>query len=158
EDLQGIRSNVILRSLGPDAFVEVDVEGPHPIRPGDTYLVCSDGLTGQLSDYEIGAVTAALPPAEACEVLVALANLRGGPDNITVIIVQVGSTPTVADTAPPAAPRRRRSIPWPLTMLATGAILAILALVLITSNVPGGRQTFVLATAAIGVGLFGLGV
>src|SRR4029078_6417129 len=94
EDLQGIRSNVILRSLGPDAFVEVDVEGPHPVRPGDIYLVCSDGLTGpdKLSDYEIGAVAAALPPAEACEFLVELANLRGGPDHNNSIIYQVCRT------------------------------------------------------------------
>jgi serine/threonine protein phosphatase PrpC len=160
EELQGIRSNVILRSLGPDAFVEVDVEGPHPVRPGDIYLLCSDGLTGQLSDYEIGAVAAALPPAEACEFLVELANLRGGPDNITVIVVRVGGTPdatTVADE-PVAKPRRRRSIPWPVTTLAAGIVLAVMALVLTTSNLPGGRQTFVLATAAIGVGLFGLGL
>src|SRR5436305_8420167 len=48
EELHGIRSNVILRSLGPDAFVEVDVEGPHPVRPGDVFLLCSDGLSGPL--------------------------------------------------------------------------------------------------------------
>src|SRR5205807_5217244 len=92
EDLQGIRSNVILRSLGPDAFVEVDVEGPHPIRPGDVYLLCSDGLTGSVTDYEIGAVVSALPPAEACDLLVELANLRGGPDNVTVLIARVGGS------------------------------------------------------------------
>jgi protein phosphatase len=154
EELQGIRSNVILRSLGPDAFVEVDVEGPHPVQAGDIYLVCSDGLTGQLSDYEIGAVAAALPPTEACEFLVELANLRGGPDNITVVIVHVGGTPGMPEASPPTAPRPRprRSIPWPLTMLAIGVFLALLALVLITSELPGGKHTFVLATAAIGVG------
>jgi serine/threonine protein phosphatase PrpC len=161
EDLQGIRSNVILRSLGPDAFVEVDVEGPHPIRPGDIYLVCSDGLTGQLSDYEIGAVASSLPPAEACEFLVELANLRGGPDNITAIIVRVAgqteSTASIVDVLPPPK-KRRRSIPWPLTTLAIGIVLAVVALVLIASQLPGGRQTFVLATAAIGLGLFGLGL
>jgi protein phosphatase len=159
EELQGIRSNVILRSLGPDAFVEVDVEGPHPIRPGDIYLVCSDGLTGQLSDHEIGAVASALPPAEACEFLVELANLRGGPDNTTVVIVQVGGTddPAAADPATPR-PKRRRTVPWPLTTLALGIGLAVLALVLVTAGVPGGREAFVLAIAAIGAGLFGLGL
>jgi serine/threonine protein phosphatase PrpC len=160
EELQGIRSNVILRSLGPDAFVEVDVEGPHPIRPGDIYLVCSDGLTGQLSDYEIGAVVSALPPAEACEFLVELTNLRGGPDNVTAMIVRVGGTSPApaaeASTIPKA--KRRRPLPWPLTTLALGIALAVLALVLITANWPGGRQVFVLATAAIGAGLFGLGL
>jgi hypothetical protein len=43
-------------------------------------------------------------------------------------------------------------------MLALGVVLAVLALVLITSDLPGGKHTFVLATAAIGAGLFGLGL
>jgi serine/threonine protein phosphatase PrpC len=159
DELQGIRSNVILRSLGPDAFVEVDVEGPHPIRPGDIYLLCSDGLTGQLSDFEIGAVASALSPAEACEFLVELGNLRGGPDNITVMIIQIAGSTDPAAEAPAAAPARSgRSVPWPLTTLAAGITLAVVALVLITAGLPGGRQIFVLATAAIGAGLFGLGL
>jgi protein phosphatase len=159
EDLQGIRSNVILRSLGPEAAVEVDVEGPHPVRPGDIYLLCSDGLTGQLSDYEIGAVASALPPDEACEFLVELGNLRGGPDNITVLIIRVGGSPEpVAIDATAPRPKRRQSIPWPLTTLALGIVLAVTALALIASDLPGGRQAFVLAIAAIGAGLFGLGL
>jgi serine/threonine protein phosphatase PrpC len=160
EELHGIRSNVILRSLGPDAFVEVDVEGPHPVRPGDIYLLCSDGLTGQLSDYEIGAVASALPPAEACEFLVELGNLRGGPDNITVMISQVGGVPEppATDAEPAARPKPRRSVPWPVTTLAAGIVLAVLALVLITAALPGAREVFVLAIAAIGAGLFGLGL
>ena len=158
EELQGIRSNVILRSLGPDAFVEVDVEGPHPIRPGDIYFLCSDGLTGQLSDYEIGAVVSALPPEEACEFLVELGNLRGGPDNITVMIAQVGGSPDPAAEEPGPAPKRRRSIPWPLTTLTIGIVLAIVALVLISAAMPGDAEVFVLAIAAIGAGLFGLGL
>jgi protein phosphatase len=160
EELQGIRSNVILRSLGPDAFVEVDVEGPHPVRPGDIYLLCSDGLTGQLSDHEIGAVASALPPAESCEFLVELGNLRGGPDNITVMIARVGGSPdaALADDQAALRPKHRRSLPWPLTTLAFGIVLAVVALVLITAALPGGREVFVLATAAIGAGLFGLGL
>jgi protein phosphatase len=163
EELQGIRSNVILRSLGPDSMVEVDIEGPHPILPGDIYLLCSDGLTGMLSDHEIGAVAAALPPAEACDFLVDLANLRGGPDNVTVIITRVGGTPDtaeVADDAPPPRPIRRRSIPWPLTALVAGIVLAVAALVMMTAGWLGGLSAVVLAVAAaaIGIGLFGLGL
>jgi protein phosphatase len=160
DELQGIRSNVILRSLGPDSCVEVDIEGPHPILPGDIYLLCSDGLSGMLSDHEIGAVAAALPPAEACEFLVELANLRGGPDNITVLIVQVAGSvevpPKGADSQP--RPTRRRTVPWPFTILAFGIGLAALSVVLMTEDWPGGREAFVVAAAAIGVGLFGLGV
>ena len=84
-----IPSNVITRSLGPNPDVQVDCEGPFPVKLGDTFLLCSDGLNGEVSDAEIGAAIATLPPLEASQFLVDLANLRGGPDNITIIIVQV---------------------------------------------------------------------
>jgi protein phosphatase len=75
--------NVITRSLGPSPTVNVDMEGPFPIRPGDAYLLCSDGLSSLVKDEEIGIAVRELPPTEACCLLVDLANLRGGPDNIT---------------------------------------------------------------------------
>src|SRR5262249_34139994 len=76
DKLQGIPSNVIVRSLGPEPLVQVDVEGPHLVCGGDIYVLCSDGLSGPLSDHEIGAIATVLPPAEACRFLVDLANLR----------------------------------------------------------------------------------
>jgi protein phosphatase len=88
---RSIPKNVITRSLGPHVNVQVDVEGPFPLEAGDTFLVCSDGLTGQVEDDELGAILANLPPQEAAQVLVDLANLRGGPDNITVVIAKVMS-------------------------------------------------------------------
>ncbi len=84
-----IGKNIITRSLGPNPNVQVDLEGPHPCQAGDTFLLCSDGLSGQVQDAEIGAVLVSLPPAEAVQALVDLANLRGGPDNITVICVRM---------------------------------------------------------------------
>lgn len=84
-----IPKNVITRSLGPYPESKVDVEGPFPIMVGDKFLLCSDGLTGLVTDAELGAVIANLPPEEAAQVLIDLANLRGGHDNITCIIVQV---------------------------------------------------------------------
>ena len=83
EEMEGVPHNVIVRSLGPDPDVEVDIRGPHPVEDGDTFLLCSDGLSGPLSDPEMGAVTSVLTPAEACQLLIDLTNLRGGPDNIT---------------------------------------------------------------------------
>ncbi|MCY2968758.1 MAG: protein phosphatase 2C domain-containing protein, partial [Planctomycetota bacterium] len=85
--------NVITRSLGPGPQVEVDVEGPFDVEAQDVYLLCSDGLTGQVSDPEIGAIAGSLAPADACRMLVNLANLRGGPDNITVVVARVGPLP-----------------------------------------------------------------
>jgi len=84
-----ISKNIITRSLGPNAAVQVDLEGPFPLEAGDTFLLCSDGLSGQVKDEEIGVILSCLPPAEAVHALVDLANLRGGPDNITVIVARV---------------------------------------------------------------------
>ncbi|MDR2439778.1 MAG: protein phosphatase 2C domain-containing protein [Planctomycetaceae bacterium] len=83
-----IPKNQITRSLGPTEKLVVDLEGPYPITVGDTFLACSDGLSGQVSDGEIGELLTVFPPETAAETLVNLANLRGGPDNITVVIAQ----------------------------------------------------------------------
>lgn len=94
--------NVITRCLGPEATVMVDLEGPHPILPGDAYLLCSDGLSNQLSDEEIGAIVRELSPTAACRLLVDIANARGGPDNCTVVVAKVGDLP--ANVPPPPVP------------------------------------------------------
>jgi serine/threonine protein phosphatase PrpC len=91
-----VPKNVITRSLGPNPTVQVDLEGPHPISLDDVYLLCSDGLTGRVEDEEIGAVLGSLAPAEAAQALVDLANLRGGPDNITVLIGRVSGPELVS--------------------------------------------------------------
>lgn len=92
-----IPKNIILRSLGPRDTVEVDLEGYDPLEPGDTFLVCTDGLSGQVSNEEIGVILQCLPPKEALQLFVDLANLRGGPDNITGIVVQVRAALKTAD-------------------------------------------------------------
>jgi PPM family protein phosphatase len=84
-----VPKNVITRSLGPNATVKVDLEGPLPIRAGDRFLLCSDGLTGPLNPQLIGMILASLPPEDAAQTLVDLANLLGGPDNITVVVAEV---------------------------------------------------------------------
>lgn len=85
--------NIITRSLGPEERVEIDIEGPHPILPGDVYVLCSDGLSNQVQDEEIGAIARELPPALAAKLLIHLANIRGGPDNSTVVVVRIGDLP-----------------------------------------------------------------
>ena len=123
EALQGIPSNVIIRSLGPEPLVQVDIEGPHELEPGDIFLLCSDGLSGQVSDAEMGAVASCLPPAEACRFLIDLANLRGGPDNITVLIVRVNEGADVPEYAAPPK-NLSRLLPWPFLSLGIGLISA----------------------------------
>jgi serine/threonine protein phosphatase PrpC len=81
--------NIITRSLGPNPQVQVDVEGPFPLAVGDTFLLCSDGLTGPVQNEEMAIILSVLPPKEAAQALVDLANLRGGPDNITVEVARL---------------------------------------------------------------------
>lgn len=90
--------NVITRSLGPDPEVEVDLEGPLEVREGDVFLLCSDGLSGPVTNPEIGAFASEFHPEAACRYLIHLANLRGGPDNITAVIVHIG--PWIDPSAP----------------------------------------------------------
>lgn len=93
-----IPKNVITRSLGPNANVQIDLEGPFPIQKGDRFLLCSDGLSGQINDEEIGALMRVLSTDEAARMFVDLSNLRGGPDNITAIVIEVTSD-TVATSS-----------------------------------------------------------
>jgi serine/threonine protein phosphatase PrpC len=92
--------NVITRCLGPDAQVQVDVEGPFSVEAGDFFLLCSDGLTNHVTDVEIGQIVASLPPSESSRLLINLANCRGGSDNCTVVVVAVDSYPSVTDDPP----------------------------------------------------------
>jgi PPM family protein phosphatase len=160
-EVQDIPSNVIHRCLGPEPLVQVDIEGPHPIQSGDIYLLCSDGLSGPVTDHEMGAIASALPPAEACRLLIDLANLRGGLDNITVVIVRVGGPAIEANGVGPALTSRGRlvwpKLPWwPFALLA-GTLLVVLAIVLEFQRWPATAGfVFVLAFAAIVAGLAGL--
>jgi serine/threonine protein phosphatase PrpC len=81
--------NVVTRALGGRGGVEVDVS-EISLKAGDLYLLCSDGLTGMLSDLDIGEhLTAAASIEEASRNLISSANENGGVDNTTVVIVQV---------------------------------------------------------------------
>jgi serine/threonine protein phosphatase PrpC len=87
-------SHIITRALGTRPNVQVDLFPVRKLYTGDRILLCSDGLTTPLSDDEICQNVAAHPPQKAAEVLVHAANDRGGPDNVSVIVIQVvGSNP-----------------------------------------------------------------
>lgn len=82
---QSERRNIILQALGPDPRVKVDLTH-QPLRRGDTLVMCSDGLSGQVRREEIGELIQSYPAlADLCDALIDLANGRGGPDNITVV-------------------------------------------------------------------------
>ena len=124
-----IPKNVITRSLGPHSTVQVDLEGPYNAAAGDVFLLCSDGLSGPITDEELGAILQCLSPEEAAETLVDLANIRGGPDNISVVIARVdGQQPTAEDLTRYDHGEAKNGRAWhiALLLLATGAFLATL--------------------------------
>lgn len=83
-------ANRITRALGIAAEIEPEVQPPLRLEPGDAFLLCSDGLSDLVEDNEIGEVASdAATPEAACQALVALANNRGGHDNISVAVLRV---------------------------------------------------------------------
>ncbi|HEY7328554.1 MAG TPA: protein phosphatase 2C domain-containing protein [Gemmataceae bacterium] len=160
-EVQDIPSNVIHRCLGPEPLVQVDLEGPHPLESGDIFVLCSDGLSGPVTDHEIGAIASVLPPAEACRLLTDLANLRGGPDNITVVIVRIGGPSTesngIANTLKTWKRPLWTSLPWWPFALLVGTLLAVTAIVLQAEQKTGSAGfAFLLGSTAIVAGLAGL--
>jgi len=89
-------SNVIERSLGPRSSVTPEVR-PEPIElcEDDTFVLCTDGLTGLVRDDEIFELVNHTPIKPACEALIEMANQRGGHDNITVALVRIGADVTL---------------------------------------------------------------
>jgi len=82
------RRNIILQALGPDPKVKVDLTHQE-VRRGDVLVLCSDGLSGQVKKDEIAEIVNQSPDlSAACDRLIALANERGGPDNITVVVAR----------------------------------------------------------------------
>ncbi len=87
--------NVITRCLGTQADVEIDVFAKH-LAEGDSLVLCTDGLSGLISDEDLRRIVGQFVPQESVYHLVERANENGGPDNITAIVVhvqEVGSEP-----------------------------------------------------------------
>ncbi|MGB7281362.1 MAG: Stp1/IreP family PP2C-type Ser/Thr phosphatase [Candidatus Acidiferrum sp.] len=83
--------SVLLRALGALPDVEVDTD-EHILFARDILMICCDGLTRMVTEPEIaGTLQAETDPTKAAEKLIELANERGGVDNITVIVVRVGT-------------------------------------------------------------------
>ena len=95
--------NIITRSVGFERSVAVDLMGIE-LQGGDRFVVCCDGLSNLVEDGEILSIAGGAPLVEAAERLVALANERGGDDNITVIVARVDALSQPASEDPAAAP------------------------------------------------------
>jgi PPM family protein phosphatase len=89
EALEHPQRSVITRALGPEGMVEVDTRSVQA-RPGDVYLLCSDGLTTMIDEEQIEALLLANPLLrDAGEALITAANEAGGRDNITVVLLRL---------------------------------------------------------------------
>ncbi|XYH94769.1 Stp1/IreP family PP2C-type Ser/Thr phosphatase [Sorangium sp. So ce1128] len=99
--------NVITRALGMNDSVAVDLLSDEP-QPGDVYLLCSDGLSGMLSDDQILQIVSSTEEVpEMCRRLIAKANENGGEDNITALVIRIdeqdeADLPNSATIGPPA--------------------------------------------------------
>jgi protein phosphatase len=82
------RRNIILQALGPEPTVKLDLTH-QKLRRGDMLVLCSDGLSGVVKPDEIALAIEEEPDLpSACDRLIALANDRGGPDNVTVVVAR----------------------------------------------------------------------
>ena len=87
------RKNQILRALGVRKQVEIDVAPLEP-RPGDAYLLCTDGLHGLIEDFEIRNLALEhADPEVAVEQLIEAANRAGGTDNVTCLLARFPEPP-----------------------------------------------------------------
>ena len=89
-NLPSVPKNIITRSMGPHSDLDIDLEGPFPVEQNDLFILCSDGLSGTLSDEEIATFASELPQEDATAAVVGLALVRGAPDNTTVILAKAG--------------------------------------------------------------------
>ncbi len=110
-------ASVLERAVGIKPALEIDVTDTHPANE-DAFLLCSDGLSGCVSDAEIeGILKGGMPVADIPRRLVDLALLKGSKDNITVQYLQYGQT----------TPGSSRALRWTLIAAVAGAALIGLA-------------------------------
>ena len=152
-----VRRNIILQALGPDPKIAVDLT-TQELRRGDTLVLCSDGLSGQVKREEIAEMVNRESNLEMLGTqLIDLANERGGPDNITVVIAKFdgkgldppdrqdpeyqlyddgeGEEDEEIIVAPPVVPpvvepAKRTGSPAGMALLVVGAIVVLLAIFL----------------------------
>jgi PPM family protein phosphatase len=86
--MESFQKNIITRSVGYERDVRVDLF-QRPIAKGDKYLICSDGLSGMVSDEQIAQVLLNFDVDTSVRNLVTLANAQGGEDNVSVIVFEI---------------------------------------------------------------------
>ena len=118
--------SVLARALGVDEKVKVDIVDDLKLKRGQSYILCSDGLA-KVSKGEILQIVSRNSAADACDILINLANERGGKDNVTVIVVKIDPDQSVKTV--PSKPVKRKAVRAGKSNL--GGWLAIAAVLLI---------------------------
>jgi protein phosphatase len=120
------RRNELLRALGASEDVEPEVTELE-LHAGDRFLLCTDGLSAVVPSGEIAPVVGLEEPELAVKKLVAMANERGGPDNVTVVVAVIPAQVTPARVAarPRAPSRALRSLFAVVGAVAIGLLGAI---------------------------------
>jgi serine/threonine protein phosphatase PrpC len=90
--------NVITRAVGHNAQVEPDIFA-FTVEAGDRLLLCSDGLHGLVENAELAQIVDKEPLDEGVRTLIALARERGGPDNITALVISIDQLGTMGGTS-----------------------------------------------------------
>ena len=143
-------ANVVTRALGyaqlaDGTVIEPDVRmEPIQLVPGDSLLLCSDGLYDDIEDVELSSAIPGKTPEEAGRMLIDLANSRGGHDNITCTILTFGSMvggysaatrpTTIQATVPPPGARKKSSAALMLLLIAAVVAAAAIAIFLATNH------------------------
>lgn len=116
--------NIITRAIGLEASAQPSV-GSLELESGDVLLLCSDGLSGPVSDSQIADILcSSSDPDEACACLVSTALKNGGSDNVTVVVAAYGMRSASVRRAEPKPERTKRSVSWLIPAL-VGVLLGI---------------------------------
>lgn len=131
--------NIITRSLGSNAELQIDIFEEH-VEPGDSVLLCSDGLSNMVADDEIADLASQDEDANAIVYeLVELAKRRGAPDNVTVILLK---------TRPRRSPQAQKLL---VRGILTGLILLLIGILLLWmfSQAKKDQRPSALATSSV---------
>ena len=122
--------SVLARALGVDEQVRVDIISDIKLKRGQSYILCSDGLA-KVGKAEILDIVTNNTPKDACNILVDLANERGGKDNVTVIVIKIDPEAVVkVSVAKPVKKRRKRPRQESLGWIAVIVLFLVIAVLL----------------------------
>jgi len=150
--------SILTRALGVEMTIDVD-DGELSVLAGDRLLLCTDGLTGMITDGRIREILGAAPdPADAAKRLVRAANRAGGVDNITVVLLDFAPDDSALSAEAPGEGRSRRSagesppdprsaagrsFPWRRVAAWVGASVALVIVFLVGTRVFLDSQWYV---------------